>query len=172
MVDATKSRAQLPISLDAERCSLCEICVRFCPADAFRVSRTERELLLHFTPSSCTVCEVDNSCQSECPEQAIQVLGEVAGGASTQELQVAQSELLRCTYCDELFAPELKVQALSQQGRTRHQPQRELCPVCRRKHLVVKYIEEERTPGQKAEYRSGNDILRRAGYGPDTPAKP
>jgi hypothetical protein len=68
--------------------------------------------------------------------------------------------MARCTYCGELFAPICKLEVMARKGQEKH----ERCPICRRTHLVVTFIEERRVPGSKAEYRSTRDILRRAGY--------
>lgn len=169
MTDTKSLCAAGVLELDGELCTFCEICLRHCPTDAFRFEWSAGEVQLFFTPALCTGCADEESCESACPEKAIRLLGVPEAGAPDGELLLAQSKLVHCSYCGERFAPLRKLEALAQEGRIKHAPVRDLCPVCRRKHLVVRFIEEKRLPGEKAEYRSGTDILRRAGYGPDSP---
>jgi Fe-S-cluster-containing hydrogenase component 2 len=151
------------IELDKERCSFCEFCVQTCPARAFRVEQDEDQIRLYFTPVERRTCS-DDDCVAICPEDAIRL---VDGDPAPEELLMAQSDLLVCSYCGARFAPAQKLQAVSQEGRAHNEPVRDHCPVCRRKHLVVSFIEDRLLPeGGKAEYRSGADIIRKAGYGP------
>ena len=147
------------VVLDRESCTLCEVCARDCPTGALRVDRTAETVALVFAPSQCDGCPGGTSCQAICPEGAIRLT--VTGGG--EEVELLRSPLLPCSSCGKGFAPAHKLEALARKGRLHHDLVRDLCPICRRNELVVTFIEEERAPGEKAEYRSTTTILRRAG---------
>lgn len=152
------------VEVDADRCSLCEYCAKHCPTDALRIERTATELRLFFAPASCSGCPEAQSCETVCPEEALRLRTVEGEAAPDGERLLASGEYVICANCREAFAPLNKLETLAQRNPTKHAIERELCPVCRRKMLVVRFIEEKRAPGAKAEYRSTTEILRKAGY--------
>ncbi len=156
--------AQLMVEVDVERCSLCEYCAKHCPTDALRIERSANQLRLFFTPATCPGCEGEQTCETVCPEEAVRLVPAAADQPLADELLLAEGSLVHCTNCKEGFAPLRKLETLTNKGQTKHDIDRELCPVCRRKQLVVRFIEDKRAPGSKAVYRSTTEILRKAGY--------
>lgn len=156
------------VEVDQERCSLCEFCAKHCPTDAIRVERSKTELRLFFTPNRCPGCESEQTCEAVCPEQAIRLVPAGEAAALSEVVLLAYGDLVTCSNCKDAFAPLRKLDTLTRRsqtkGQTKHQIIRDLCPVCRRLHLVVRFIEDTRSPGSKAEYRSTTEILRKAGY--------
>jgi ferredoxin len=152
------------LTLDESACSMCEVCAQRCPSDALRIDQSGETLRLVYRPAICIGCEVDDSCQAQCPEDAI-LLGERRHPQDeAEELVLMQSELLHCSYCGAAFAPSRKLDSLSKKRQSGQALIRDLCPLCRRTQLVVGFIETRRAPGSTAKYRSTRDILRRAGY--------
>jgi len=148
------------VEVDPEKCTMCEGCAKHCPTRALTLDRGEEALSLLFDASLCHGCSGGDSCQDICPEDAI-VLARGAGGDGPQVL--IASPLVECEGCHETFAAAQKLERLATAGRVHHELVRNLCPMCRREQLVVRFIEQERMPGAKAEYRSTIKILREAG---------
>jgi ferredoxin len=148
------------VELDEQACSLCEVCARECPTGALRLERSAETLGLIFAPGLCNGCPQGDSCQEICPEKAIVVRQTAQPHVDEEPRVLLESRMVRCAYCGEPFAPLHKIEAIEKKGQAKH----DLCPLCRRTHLVVSFIEERRAPGEKAEYRSAMDIIRRAGY--------
>ncbi|UCD58891.1 MAG: 4Fe-4S dicluster domain-containing protein [Candidatus Hydrogenedentota bacterium] len=151
------------VELDVEKCSLCEVCAHRCPTGAIRLERTDEALALYFRHGECTGCTADTSCEAICPEEAIKVIKLDAPACRGEDVLLIESKLVRCGYCGELFAPNKKLESLGKKG-LGHEVEKTLCPLCRRKLLVVKLIDEKMVPGKHAEYRSTKDILRRARF--------
>ena len=61
------------IEIDAERCRSCQLCVRFCPVEVFADGPVVR------APELCWGCE---TCAGQCPEGAIRVVAQGAGGGA------------------------------------------------------------------------------------------
>jgi ferredoxin len=158
------SDSSLPIEIDGQKCSLCEVCVRRCPTGALTVERTAHRLELWLEPSLCVGCPQDGGCEPCCPEGAIERMSGDRVSAGAGRVVVAHSEMLDCTICGASFVPQSKLDAISRKRRHQGTTVRDLCPVCRRTQLVVGFIEQRRAPGSKAAYRSTREILRRAGY--------
>lgn len=156
----TPAPATFTVELDEQACSLCEVCARQCPTTALRIERSADTLALIFAPGLCNGCPQTESCQQICPEKAIAVKETAQPPVDEEPRVLLRGELIRCAYCGEQFAPLHKIEAIEKKGQGKH----DLCPLCRRTHLVVSFIEQRRAPGKKAEYRSAMDIMRRAGY--------
>lgn len=151
------------VKLDIEACSLCEVCVRHCTAGAMRTETVGSVISLFHNPERCDGCAGAPRCQEVCPEDAIEVVGaeEVDEGAADRPL--LQGPLQLCSNCGELFAPSRKITTASSKGAENAERFRDHCPLCRRSDLVVRYIDEKRAPGGKAEYRHGRNLMRKAG---------
>ncbi len=64
--------------------------------------------------------------------------------------------MLQCSVCGTRFAPEAKLEAASHRRGDDADLISDQCPLCRRTQMVARFIEEKRkTPGKKAEYRTG-----------------
>jgi ferredoxin len=154
------SSATFTVELDEQACSLCEVCARQCPTAALRIEKSADAIGLIFAPGLCNGCPQGDSCQQICPEKAIVVKESPEPPADAEPVLLLQGQMIQCAYCGERFAPLHKIEAIEKKGQAKH----DLCPLCRRTHLVVSFIEQRRAPGKKAEYRSAMDIMRRAGY--------
>lgn len=151
------------VEVDVEKCSLCEVCARRCPTGAIRLERTDKALALYFRHGECTGCTAETSCEAICPEKAIKLIKLDTPAGRGEDVPLIRSELVKCRYCDESFAPDKKLESLGKKG-LGHEVEKTLCPLCRRKLLVVKLIDEKMVPGKHAEYRSAKDILRRTRF--------
>lgn len=147
--------------VDGEKCTLCEACVRCCPNTAYRIERKGKAMRLLFNPEACDGCPEQVPCVERCPEKAIAFVGRT-GAKTSKEQVVAESQLLQCGYCGEHFSSSDRVESVAKRLGENREVERTYCPLCRRTQLVVNLIETRRSPGAKAEYRSGKDMLRRA----------
>jgi ferredoxin len=149
------------VEVDGKLCSLCECCARDCPSGALQSSKDGDRLTLTFQSSLCTACAAGAGCEATCPEEAI---SRRDGGTSAPEdrHELVDGQLIVCSYCNESFGTVRKLERVASKRSNEAPIQSELCPLCRRKHLVVKFIDEKRRPDAKAEYRSTYEILRRA----------
>jgi MinD superfamily P-loop ATPase len=160
---ASGDQAHWVVELDEGLCSLCECCARDCPSGALRAQKDGERLTLSFQSSLCDACALGEGCEATCPEDALTRRDGGAEGGSTERIQLVDGELVHCTYCNAAFGTVRKLDRVAQKKTRSAEIVRDLCPLCRRKHLVVRFIDEERMPEGKAEYRSTYDILRRAG---------
>jgi hypothetical protein len=118
-------------------------------------------LTLYYNAELCDGCNGEALCERNCPEDAVvSVKTDTQPEAGFKLLN--QSEMAQCRYCKEYFAPIRRLEVIAGKGVKVDKVAKEFCPLCRRTNLVVDYIEQERTPGQKAEYRSAKDIQRQA----------
>ena len=150
------------VKVDADRCSLCDVCSNHCPSGALRAERVGETMRLYFRAPVCHGCQGGEGCEAICPEQAIERWDRPAA-ARQEEVLLVEGRLVACSYCGKHFATGRKLDAVERKREGR-EVVRDYCPVCRREQLVVRFIEETRAPGSKAHYRSARDILRRAGY--------
>jgi ferredoxin len=148
------------VELDAGKCSLCEVCARRCPTGAIILERKKDTFVLYFKHGACNGCGGEKTCEAICPEEAITVRELEKSAGRRGKVLLVKSELLRCSYCDEYYSPDIKLEKLGKKG-LHHEVERSLCPICRRLKLVVKHIDEKQVPGGHAEYRSARDILRK-----------
>lgn len=151
------------VELDANTCSLCEVCARHCPTGAIRLERADDTIALYLVHGRCNNCGGKKNCEAICPEEAITVVELDTPVGRQGEVLLIQSKLVRCSYCHEYFSPHKKLESLEKKG-LHHVVEKSLCPLCRRTNIVVKLIDEKMAPGEHAEYRSTKDIIRRARY--------
>jgi ferredoxin len=154
------------IEFDREKCSLCEVCARHCPTGAIRLERKGDTFALYFKQHACNGCAGKTSCEAICPEEAIKVSKLTKPAGRRKEVLLIQSKLRRCSRCNEYFSPDIKLASLGKKG-LHHDVEKSLCPLCRRKKLVVNLIDEKMVPGGHAEYRSTKDIIRTSKRKPD-----
>ena len=148
---------------DKNKCALCVVCARNCPTAALRRDEENGQLSLYFNASLCDGCGGDPLCEKNCPEKAIVSVSLDAPAESNDYVLLNRSEMVRCAYCNELFAPARRLEVVGKRAGQKHKEiEQRYCPLCRRTNLVVEFIEEHRAPGSKAEYRSATDIIRRA----------
>jgi ferredoxin len=91
------------VHADAERCSACGLCAKFCPTEAMRFSATESTFSLALEPAACIDCGI---CTGVCPDEALvrddvltlaHIVNATTPGASTTEL--VAGPLIRCPLC-------------------------------------------------------------------------
>lgn len=146
------------------QCGTCEVCVRHCPTGALRAERTEQVMRLLFRPGLCDGCGDGEGCEAVCTEKAIERIEAPEQAAEIEETVLVETPLVICAYCGAGFATAQKVMAVSRRRPKAEPLKQELCPLCRREHLVVSLIRDEMKAEGNPEYRSARDILRRAGY--------
>ncbi len=151
------------VELDTKKCSLCEVCARHCPTGAIHLERKDDMVTLYFRHGKCDACSGEKSCEAICPEEAIKVIDLGKSSRRSGEVRLIQSKLQQCSRCREYFSPYIKLESLGKKGLS-HGVEKSLCPICRRKKLVVKLIDEKTAPGGHAEYRSKTDIIRHARF--------
>ena len=161
-----KERKSYRVEVDRQRCSLCEACSHHCPTGALSQHAEGKVMGLYHRPALCTGCPGRRSCEDICPEDAARVLESAEKARRSEIVVLVESEMLCCRYCNELFAPESRVDRVSEKHATQA-AEREFCPLCRRTNLIIDLIEEKNVPLNEkvlkgiAEYPSTNDILRR-----------
>ncbi len=141
------------VEVDADKCSLCEVCGRRCPTGAIRGELTDGTLSLVFNHRLCDGCR---DCLESCPEKAMTLAETDSPNDSPGEKILATGEMLQCSVCGSRFAPEATLEAASRRREDDTDLISDQCPLCRRTQMVARFIEEKRkTPGKKAEYRTG-----------------
>jgi ferredoxin len=151
------------VELDADTCSLCEVCARHCPTGAIRLERTDDTIALHLVQGKCNNCGGKKNCEAICPEEAITIVELDKPSKKRGEVLLIRGDLIRCSYCHESFSPNRKLETLGRKG-LGHEVNKTLCPICRRTNMVVKLIDQKMVPGGHAKYRSTRDILRQARF--------
>ncbi|MBI4879715.1 MAG: hypothetical protein HY812_08670 [Planctomycetes bacterium] len=148
--------------IDAAACSLCEVCARRCPKGALRRAVEGTVTAIYFAAERCDGCAGAPRCQKLCPEAAIRV--SPSAQAASEEILLVQGEMQRCSKCGTLFAPVRRIEAAAKKGAASADLFHDICPLCRREDLVVRLIDDQRqAPGEEAEFRSGRDLMRKAG---------
>jgi len=142
------------VEVDAEKCSLCEVCVHCCPSGAIRTEPGEETLAIVFAPELCDGC---GTCLERCPEKVMTLVKLEALPSREGTLVLAKGEMLQCSVCGAYFAPKSKLEAASHRRGDDAALIREQCPICRRTRMVVTFIDERRTEarGGHAEYKTG-----------------
>jgi|GEM_PF-3051167 len=141
------------MDVDADKCSLCEVCGQRCPTGAIRGVLTDGTLSIVFDHRLCDGCR---DCLESCPEKAMTLAETEASPDAPSEKILATGEMLLCSICGERFAPEAKLEAASHRRGDDTNLISDQCPLCRRTQMVARFIEEKReSSGRKAEYRTG-----------------
>ncbi len=106
------------LKIDADCCSACELCVKFCPGAALQFHRSEEGFSLAFRASQCIDCGI---CAKACPEQAISFTSQITVTAltATEPQQLVQGGLVSCDGCGRFMATLAT------------NPQKPLCFTCR-----------------------------------------
>ncbi len=141
------------VDVDADKCSLCDVCSHRCMTGAIRSEQEEETLALLFRYKLCDGC---GDCLKSCPEDAMRLMEAEDPPSGSGEQVLTASKMLRCSVCGACFAPTMKLQAASRRRVDKADLIREQCPLCRRTQMVARLIDERRkTRGRKAEYRTG-----------------
>ena len=141
------------VEVDASTCTLCEVCARKCPTGALYMQRKDGVATLRFKFAACDGCGGETPCVVLCPEKTVTLVQVAASHEHPEDVVLSESEMVQCSTCQEYFTPDAKLKSLKEKG-LGHEVEQSLCPLCRRTHLVVQYIDEKRAPGQEAKYRS------------------
>jgi ferredoxin len=86
------------VVVDANRCSACGLCARFCPTAALQFAVKDDTFALAFQPAACVDCGV---CMAACPERAVTMGITVTLRAifSDEIAIMAAGEMAPCTGC-------------------------------------------------------------------------
>jgi len=141
------------MAVDAEKCSLCEVCARHCKPGALWLEQTGETGTLLFNEELCNGC---GDCVKACPEQSMTLVASETASAGSGREVLAAGQLLRCAVCGYLFTASARIQAASRRRDDGAALLRDQCPLCRRTQMVARFIEERReAKGKPAEYRTG-----------------
>ncbi|MBI4706101.1 MAG: 4Fe-4S binding protein [Deltaproteobacteria bacterium] len=156
--------ARWRITVDGEKCALCEVCSRHCPSGALRVEQGGAVLRLVFRPGLCHGCVDREGCEIRCTEGALARARDESTEEPAAEIVLSQCELVRCARCGEPHAPARKLRAVARRRRGKDPAATARCPHCRRTALAIRFVEEKHGPGSHTQSRSAREILRRAGH--------
>jgi ferredoxin len=125
------------ISVNDEKCTLCEVCTSVCPVGALML-QTDGDLKLGFTPTLCTGC---NLCTDGCPEQAITLMESVVLPEALQpRIMKAGGRVQRCKHCNAELESEFVVarvrHLLGSQETGANADWVSLCEACKRQAIV------------------------------------
>ena len=86
------------VSVDAQHCSACGLCARFCPTGALQFVQESGQFDLKFQAAACIDCAI---CVAACPEAAVQMGASVALDAILQDEAVTcvSGGLVACMFC-------------------------------------------------------------------------
>jgi len=157
------------VELDETRCTLCEACAKHCPTGALAMQQQAQRLRLTFDAARCDGCPGGNDCEDSCVEKALTRSERTGAAPAEGAVVLLAGDALKCAQCNEVFGSVRKLERVVDKGHA--SVPSDLCPVCRRTKLVVKFIDEERMPEGQAEYRSTVEILRKAGKLNPSPPK-
>jgi ferredoxin len=84
--------------IDADRCTACGQCSRFCVPDALSLSERDNSFSLRFLAASCIDCGL---CAQSCPEGALELEVSIPAeaGPAGGSLEVAAGDLRPCVVC-------------------------------------------------------------------------
>ncbi len=147
------------IEHDRDKCALCEVCANHCPMGAYSREQEGDTLRLYHQADLCSGCpDEEKNCEDRCSEKAIRlVMSEkpLDGEADGSPRLLAESKLLKCEKCGSLFGTATKLDAVIRKGVENAEELRTNCPLCRRTHIVVEFIEEKRDVDGEAKYVTG-----------------
>lgn len=96
-VPAAASSPFRGILVDADRCSACELCARFCPTDALQLVKDGATFALLFEAARCVDCGI---CSVACPDDAVHVGDALPMAALVSEaVALAAGPLQPCRRC-------------------------------------------------------------------------
>ena len=85
------------VYIDAERCSACELCARFCPTDALHFVKDGAGFALDFEAARCVDCSI---CVLACPEDAVRISGSTPLAVVLGEpVMLVSGPLVACKGC-------------------------------------------------------------------------
>jgi len=88
------------VLVDAEACSACKLCARFCPTGALNFVADSESFVLYFKPAICIDCGI---CAVTCPEDAVRFGAEMAPEALVADVwkPLVAGRLVPCAGCGE-----------------------------------------------------------------------
>jgi Pyruvate/2-oxoacid:ferredoxin oxidoreductase delta subunit len=91
------------VKIDADRCSACGLCAKFCPTGGIEFVADEEVFGVLFSAEACVDCGI---CALACPESAIAYADELPGGFSVDERprRLASGFLEQCLRCNARLA--------------------------------------------------------------------
>lgn len=99
------------VSIDKQRCTICEMCVNNCPVDAFSLIKNGDAVSIGFLYQRCVGCKL---CESLCPEKAI-ILNRIFSISKlindTATILITQ-RMIKCSRCGKQFITEGKLKKL------------------------------------------------------------
>jgi ferredoxin len=134
--------SSLPIAevqVDADHCSACGLCAKFCPTGALKFYTDEEVFALGLSVAACIDCGV---CALTCPESAISYGDQLPGGELLAERakRLVAGALQPCVGCGSLTA---------------HMRGRSECYVCHQRPQSAYLLDDLSRQRQESETRSG-----------------
>jgi len=98
------------LNLDAQLCTACGLCARFCPTGALKFLSDGQSFALTFQPSFC-LGKGCNACEIACPERAITTRPAVISAKILSQKSLIAGQLTACRVCRLAIAsgPDLPV---------------------------------------------------------------
>ena len=108
------------VSIDANNCTLCGVCVASCPARALSLEEQGALWKLTFRHESCILCR---ACVKACPETAITVQNIFSPDHYGKTVVLVEEEMARCKVCGKLLGPKKMVEKVAQRLRECNMPE-------------------------------------------------
>lgn len=157
---------QFNVSIDPEKCTLCESCVKWCPSSALKLIRDKDGERIEFDPTRCIGC---NICVNVCPESYKGETREGGCNSSSKIISVSKSkeyskdvkvlvkdELVRCKVCGAPIGSRKSLELVKKIMKEKNpntlvdEEWLELCPKHRAEYILKKGLERMFKPrGQK-----------------------
>ena len=157
---------QFNVSIDPEKCTLCESCVKWCPSSALKLVRDKDGERIEFDPTRCIGC---NICVNVCPESykdetrvgGCSFSGKIISVSKSKEYSkdvkvLVKDELVRCKVCGAPIGSRKSLELVKKIMKEKNpntladEEWLELCPKHRAEYILKKGLERMFKPrGQK-----------------------
>ena len=129
------------VSVDPDRCVLCDVCVRSCPMMVPNIRKSGDNLYLELNIPMCIGC---GKCAKDCPEKAVKV-ERLAKLKELKRITVAEAVQLRCRFCGKplgSYKVKRRVDSiLNSMGFAGTAQYTDVCNECKQKYLTKLWVE-------------------------------
>ncbi|MFQ6126872.1 MAG: hydrogenase iron-sulfur subunit [Candidatus Heimdallarchaeota archaeon] len=130
------------VKIDAEKCTMCGICVNRCLTKAMKLLKKENATQINFTHAWCIDCGI---CENTCPEEAIEMnrVIDLRQLVERSEQTLVEQKFVSCIKCGKPFIPNMALKLISkaiQEKSTATEEQlnfMKTCYECRTKALLA-----------------------------------
>lgn len=115
------------VTVDPDRCTLCEVCAERCPSGALGIEEPEpASVRLAFSHDRCDACGL---CEPACPEKAIRVTPAVDASWAGRSRSLKEDSWALCAACGKRVAPRAMLDRVG--ARLNSPAGLDLCPDCK-----------------------------------------